>query len=174
MVQDCADNDRRAQEKLYKHFFPLMLSMCRRHTNDQEAAFTIINDGMLKVFKNISSYNFSGSFEGWIRRIVYRSLSDYYRKENKYLKFLVFEEKEKNTDQNALAGLYYDDLLELTQSLPDKMSRVFHMYAIEGYNHKEIGVQLGISDGTSKWYLSEARKELKVRIASQYKHSAKR
>jgi len=61
---------------------------------------------MLKVFKNITSYNFEGSFEGWVRRIVYRSLSDYYRKENKYLKFLVFEEKEKNTHQNALSGLY--------------------------------------------------------------------
>ena len=172
-MQDCAVNDRRAQEKLYRHFFPLMLSMCRRHTNDQEAAFTIINDGMLKVFKNISSYNFEGSFEGWVRRIVYRALSDYYRRENKYLKFLVFEEKENNTNQNALAGLFYDDLIQLTQSLPDKMSLVFHMYAIEGYNHKEIGAKLGMSDGTSKWYLSQARKELKLKIASQYNQSVK-
>lgn len=172
-MQDCAANDRRAQEKLYRHFFPLLLSMCRRHTNDQETAFTIINDGMLKVFKNISSYSFEGSFEGWVRRIVYRALSDYYRKENKYLKFLVFEEKEKDIKQNALAGLYYDDLIQLTQSLPDKMSKVFHMYAIEGYNHREIGEQLGMSDGTSKWYLSEARKELKKRLAVQMNIAAK-
>lgn len=165
-MQDCTDNDRRAQEAVYRQYFPVMLSMCRRHTNDQETAFTIINDGMLKVFKNISSYNYEGSFEGWIRRIVYRALSDYFRKENKYIKFLVFEEKEKETQQNALAGLYYDDLLQLTQSLPDKMSKVFHMYAIEGYNHQEIGEQLDMSDGTSKWYLSEARKELKKRLSS--------
>lgn len=172
-MQDCAANDRRAQEKLYRHYFPIMLSMCRRHTSDQETAFTIINDGMLKVFKNISSYNFQGSFEGWVRRIVYRALSDYFRKENKYLKFLVFEEKEKNTQQNVLAGLYYDDLIQLTESLPDKMSKVFHMYAIEGYNHREIGVQLNMSDGTSKWYLSEARKEIKKRLSSQKITSSK-
>ncbi len=164
-MRDCKANDRRAQERLYRHYFPIMLSMCRRHTTDQETAFTIINDGMLKVFKNIASYSFEGSFEGWIRRIVYRALSDYFRKENKYLKFLVFEEKEKNIQQNALAGLYYDDLLQITKSLPDKMSKVFHMYAIEGYNHREIAEELGMSDGTSKWYLSEARKELKKRLS---------
>lgn len=170
-MHDCKANDRRAQEKLYRHYFPIMLSMCRRHTSDQETAFSIINDGMLKVFKNIASYGFEGSFEGWIRRIVYRSLSDYFRKENKYLKFLVFEEKEKNTQQNVLSELYYDDLIQLTKTLPDKMNQVFHMYAIEGYNHREIGEALGMSDGTSKWYLSEARKELKKRL-SLFKTSA--
>lgn len=173
-MAQCAANDRRAQEKLYRHFFPIMLSMCRKHTSDQETAYTIINDGMLKVFKNITSYNFEGSFEGWVRRIVYRSLSDYYRKENKYLKFLVFEEKEKNTHQNALSGLYYEDLISMTKSLPDKMSKVFHMYAIEGFNHREIGEQLSMSDGTSKWYLSEARKELKKRLSAQDVKTAKK
>lgn len=139
--------------------------MCRRHTSDEQIAMTIINDGMLKVFKNIESYNFKGSFEGWVRRIVFRSLSDYYRKENKYIKFLIFEEKEKKTSDNVLANLYYDDLIQLTESLPYKMKQVFSMYAIEGYTHKEIGERLEISAGTSKWYLSEARKELKLRIS---------
>ena len=143
--------------------------MCRKHTQDHETALTIINDGMLKEFQNITQYNFQGSFEGWIRRIVYRSLSDYYRKENKYLKFLVFEEKEKSATDNALTSLYYDDLLRLTQSLPDKMSRIFQMYAIEGWTHKEIAEQVGISDGTSKWYVSEARKELRKKLTLKSK-----
>lgn len=143
--------------------------MCRRHTSDQDALISIINDGMLKVFKNLSRYNYEGSFEGWIRRIVFRSLSDYFRKENKYLKFLIFEEKDQRHHEQALTDLYYEDLMEITRSLPDKMSKVFHLYAIEGFTHKEIAKKLNMSDGTSKWYLSEARKEIKKKLALLHK-----
>jgi len=60
--------------------------------------------------------------------------------------------------------MYYDDLMTLVQQLPEKHMKVFHLFAIEGYIHREIGKELGISENTSKWYLSEARKILQKKI----------
>lgn len=141
--------------------------MVRKYTNDEEQQISIINDGFLKVFKNISTYTFQGSFEGWIRRIVYRSLSDYYRKENKYLKAVVLEQKDAPLKDNALQSLYYEDLLKIIDLLPERHNKVFQLYAIEGYNHREVSEMLGISEGTSKWYLSEARKSIIALLKKQ-------
>lgn len=143
--------------------------MVRKYTNDGEQQISIINDGFLKVFKNISTYTFQGSFEGWIRRIVYRSLSDYYRKENKYLKAVVLEQKDAPLKDNALQSLYYEDLLKIIDLLPERHNKVFQLYAIEGYNHREVSEMLGISEGTSKWYLSEARKSIIALLKKQKK-----
>lgn len=162
VISGCIKNDRRHQEELYKLFFPKMMTMVRRYTTDQDKAISILNDGFLKVFKNIKSYKGSGSFEGWVRRLVFTSISDFFRKENKYLKLMLFEEAEKETNTSALDDLYYDDLLKLVNRLPGNTHKVFNLYAIEGFNHREIGEILEISEGTSKWHLSEARKMLKV------------
>jgi len=123
-----------------------------------------VNDGFLKVFKKLDTYQNKGSFEGWIRRIVFNCLSDYFKKENKYLKFLILEERDRPQPSTNSDSLYYEDLLILIDQLPFSSSRVFKLYAIEGYSHKEIAKQLNISDGTSKWHLSEARKKLKVLV----------
>lgn len=160
IIQGCIDNNRAAQEKLYRMFFPKMYAMCYRHTKDEDKTLMILNDGFLKVFKNIDSYNGSGSFEGWVRRLIYNCLSDFFRKENKYLNVMLFEEKEKKSEYKVLDSLYYEDLLKLVEKLPGNTHKVFNMYAIEGYNHREIAEILNISEGTSKWHLSEARKKL--------------
>lgn len=169
-IQACIRNDRKGQERLYRQYFPVMRSMVRRYTLDEEKQISIINDGFLKVFKSISSYEHKGSFEGWIRRIVYRSMSDFFRKENKYLQAVVLEVPDAPQQDNALDSLYYDDLMKIIDLLPNKMNKVFHLYAIEGYTHKEIGERLDISEGTSKWYLSEARKSI-IKYLKKHKNS---
>ncbi len=138
--------------------------MCYRYTSDQDKAMIIVNDGFLKVFKKLNTYQGKGSFEGWIRRIVFNALSDYFKKENRYLKFLILEEKDKPQLSTNSDNLYYEDLLSMIDQLPYASSEVFKLYAIEGYSHKEIAQKLSISDGTSKWHLSEARKKLKELI----------
>ncbi len=138
--------------------------MCMRYTSDQDKAMQVCNDGFLKVFKNISQFQNKGSFEGWIRRIVFHSLSDFFKHEKKYLHFMVFEEKEKSSQQNALDQIYYDDLLKMINELPAASANVFRLYAVEGYKHKEIAEAMNISIGTSKWHLSEARKKMKELI----------
>ena len=164
IIKGCIKNNRKSQQELYHLFFPKMIAMCLRYTKDEDKAMIIVNDGFLKVFKNIKKFEFRGSFEGWVRRLVFNCISDHFRKENKYLKMMVFEEQEKNSDEVALDRLFYDDLIDLVNRLPGNNHKVFHLYAIEGFSHREIAEQLMISEGTSKWHLSEARKKLKKMI----------
>lgn len=167
LIQGCRRNSRRHQELMYRRYYPKMLSMCLRHTSDRERAMMITNDGFLKVFKKIDQFSNKGSFEGWIRRIVYNSISDHFKKENKYLHYMILDERDRDYHQGINEQLYFEDLLKLVHTLPDKTQEVFRLYAIEGYTHVEIGKKIGISDGTSKWHLSEARKKLKLLIKQQ-------
>jgi len=166
LVQGCTNNDRKHQELLYRKYFDSMMHMCLRYTEDRDIAMQIVNNGFLRVFKNIDRFSFKGSLEGWIRKIVYHSLSDYYKKHSKYIQFLVFEEKEEAIPETALSNMYAEDILNLVNELPPATKTIFQLYAIEGYPHKEIAEQLNISIGTSKWHLSTARKTLKRLVNS--------
>lgn len=168
VIRGCIDNNRKSQEKLYRHFFPGMERMIRRYTQDDDQVMSILNNGFLRVFKKVHLYEHKGSFEGWIRRLVYHSLSDYFRSNSKDLKFLVFDDLNRDKPVTASHSLYYDDLIKLVNKLPEKHMKVFQLYAIEGFLHREIGQQMNISEGTSKWYLSEARKVLQKSIAKSY------
>lgn len=161
ILDGCRRNERKFQELLYKRHFDTMVRMIRRFTQDEERILEILNNGMLRVFQKIDSYSGTGSLEGWIRRIVYHSISDYFKKESRYLKFIVLESAEKNYEENALDELYYEDLLTMVEDLPEKSKAVFKLFAIDGYSHQEIADQLAISPGTSKWHLSNARSLLK-------------
>jgi len=164
LVAGCLKNDRAYQELLYKKYFNSMMQMCFKYTTDKDIAMEIVNNGMLRVFKKIDKYSFKGSLQGWIRKLVYHSLSDYFKKHNNYLSFMVFEEKEEITQAEPLHNLYWDDLVALVDRLPNNTKRVFQLYAIEGYAHREIATTLHISEGTSKWHLSNARKQLRDMI----------
>ena len=161
LVAGCVRNERRFQELLYRQYFPKMMSMCMRYTNDRDIAMQIVNNGFLRVFKKINQFSFKGSLEGRIRRLVYHSVSDYFKKHSKYVRFLVLEERDDSIRQTALDDLYFQDVLSLVDMLPAATKEVFRLFAIEGYSHAEIAKRQGISVGTSKWHLSAARKRLK-------------
>lgn len=168
LVAACIRNERYYQELLYRRFFPAMLRMCMRYAGDRDTAMEIINIGFLRVFRKLDTFSFSGSLEGWIRRLVFHSLSDYYKKQNKSLHFLSVEDRDAPISSEALGQLYLEDLMKLVDQLPDATRRVFILYAIEGYTHQEIGTQLEISPGTSKWHLANARTKLKKWINQQH------
>ena len=92
LVSGCAANDRKAQEALYRRFFPEMMRMCRRYASDEDTAIGIVNNGMMRVFKKIHLYEHRGSLEGWIRRLVYHSMADFFRENARYLNLLVLDE----------------------------------------------------------------------------------
>ena len=169
IIKGCIANDRRYQQALYTEHFDVMLAMVRRFSRDDEVCLDILNAGFLKVFRKIDKYSGTGSFQGWIRRIVYHSISDHFKKESKYLRFIVLDDAEKKTNETPLDNLYYEDIISMVESLPEKSRRVFTLYAIDGYAHKESADKLMISEGTSKWYLSKAREELKKLISKQSK-----
>ena len=162
LVEGCVRNDRRAQEALYKRFFPGMLRMCLRYTRDESTAIEIVNNGFLRVFKKIHTFAFKGSMEGWVRRLVYHSMADYYREHAKYLNFLVFEEHDRAEPERGHELFYEEDILKAVRTLPPVSQEVFRLFAIEGYSHAEIAENLSISEGTSKWHLSTARQRLRT------------
>ena len=142
------------------------MSMVRRYINYNQYHIVeeILNNGFLKVFQNISSYKFEGSFEGWVRKVIFHSLSDYIRQNIKYMDKVLLVEKDEIIDNNLHAKMGYDEIVKLITQLPDASRTVFNMYAIEGYTHREISETLNINEGTSKWHLFEARKILKNKI----------
>ena len=174
LVEGCVRNDRRCQELLYKKYFAKMMYMCLRHTQDRDIAMQIVNNGFLRVFKKLDTFEFKGSLEGWIRKLVYHSISDYFKKHSKYLQFLVLEERDDSIDEKALTNMYVEDIMNMVDDLPPATKQVFQYYAIEGFTHVEIGKKMGISDGTSKWHLATARKKLKemINLNSQTKRHA--
>ncbi len=165
LIKGSAANDRRSQEFLYKKYFKKMFVMCCRYTSDENIICEIVNDAFLSVFKNITKFENRGSLEGWIRRITFNTLSDHFRKEKKDIRFIFLEDKDFNNipECKNISELHdYDDIISKINTLQGSFKDVFIKYAIEGYNHKEIGEELGISEGTSKWYLSESRKKLQL------------
>lgn len=169
IINGCCRNERQAQEALYRQFFPKMMAMCLHHTSgDRDRAMEICNNGFLKVFQNIASYESRGSFEGWVRRIIYHSVIDYFKSNSKYVHYLVFEDHDQAISDNGLQSCYVEDIMSLVNELPPVTQQVFKLYALEGYSHKEIGSALNISDGTSKWHLSTAREKLKRLLNTQY------
>jgi len=164
LIQGCLRNERSAQEKLYKLFYPRMMSMVKRYIDHEEQAEEVMNNGYLRAFQKLGQYNFQGSFEGWLRKIIFHAVSDYVKQNCRYTEKVVMIEKDEVVHKDHADKLYYDQLIKLVQSLPDATRTVFNMYVMEGFTHKEIGNLLGISEGTSKWHLSEGRRQLKEKI----------
>ena len=162
IIEGCLRNERKWQERLYKQYFDTMYAMLLKHTKNSDLSLEVLNSGFLKVFQNLSSFRGDGSFEGWIRRLVYNTMVDFYKKENKYHNFIILSEEDGERNPSGIGNIYLEELLNMINDLSDATARVFKLYAIEGYNHKEIGDLLNISEGTSKWHLSEARRRLRT------------
>ena len=178
IVAACAQNDRKAQEQLYRQHFPTMLKMCLRYANgDRDRALMLLNDGFLRVFKKIHTFEGRGSLEGWIRRLVFHAISDFFKTNGRTLDLLIFDDalETHNANLSPSDGLMgeksvfdqfgFDDLLSVVEKLPPATRDVFKLYVLDGFNHIEISEQLHISVGTSKWHLSNARERLRDLIS---------
>ncbi len=173
LIRGCMRNERSAQEQIYTMFYPRMMGVVRRYIDHIDQAEEVINNGFLRAFQKVNQYTFQGSFEGWLRKIVFHSVSDYVKQNTRYNENIVLVEKDQYIHKDHADNLYYNQLLELVHALPDATRSVFNMYVMEGYSHKEIGKALGISEGTSKWHLSEARRMLKQKIEKLQLHLKK-
>ncbi len=147
-----------------------MMGVVRRYIDQEMQAEEVLNNGFLRAFQKIDQYAFQGSFEGWLRKIVFHAVSDYVKQNSRYNEKIVLVEKDQYIHKDHADKIYYNQLLELVQSLPAATRSVFNMYVMEGYSHKEIGKALGISEGTSKWHLSEGRRVLKDKIEKLQLH----
>jgi RNA polymerase sigma factor (sigma-70 family) len=162
VLEACMTNDRKAQELLYKQFYGPMMVLCMRYTRNEEDAIEVLHNGFLKVFKHLGTYDTSkGSLYTWIKTIVVNSAIDFIRSKQKFGTTIELTEvHEISMDNEAIQRMSATELLQLVRRLPNATQTVFNLYVVEGYNHREVGELLGISEGTSKWHLSEARRQL--------------
>lgn len=167
LIQDCKNGDRRAQFQLYKSCFNVLMGVCMRYKKDEDEAASVLNMGFLKILNNIDKYRPEVPFEAWIRRIMINTVIDEFRKNRKvrelieHTDFSDHQAINLEVDYNAADQMFDAEHLEaFIKKLPPVTQKVFNLYAVDGYTHKEVGEFLGISDGTSKWHLSSARKKL--------------
>jgi RNA polymerase sigma factor (sigma-70 family) len=167
LVEGCVKNDRKAQELLYKKFYVAMASLCARYISNQQDAMQVLNDGFLKVFKNIHLYAAAkASLYTWIRKIMINTAIDFFRKQPAiFTRDLSAMNEEAVVESSVIQKIDADELLQSIKRLPKATQLVFNLYTIDGFNHREISEMLGISEGTSKWHLSEARKQLRQSIS---------
>jgi len=178
LIKDCIKGKRRAQFEMYKLCYPILMGVCRRYRNNEDEVAAMVNSGFLKILNNLKKYSSSIPFEAWIRRIMINLLIDDYRKYKKEKEKTFYAEPEvlvaegRAVDFND-AEKYFDasHIESIINNLPAPACQVFNLFACDGYSHKEIAVKLGISEGTSKWYLSEARKMIREQLAKELKKS---
>lgn len=173
LVKGCIANERPAQEGLYKLFYTDMLRLCCRYLKVDDLAKDALNAGFLKVFQNIGSFDpKKGNLHTWVKTIMVRTCIDLNRKE---LKFITNARTEEIEDvfilPVALQKLYAEDLVKTIQQLPAATRLVFNLYEVDGYSHKEISEQLNIGESTSRWHLTEAKKQLRALLNTAAKRN---
>lgn len=169
ILDGCRNDNRKAQEKLFRNYYRAMMSLCLRYTKNEEDALEVLNTGFLKIFRNIQRYEAAkaGLFT-WMRTIIVNSCLDFIKsKQNTFQASELDHAAEVEIQPEAIAKMRSVELLGLIRQLPPATQAVFNLYVTEGYNHKEIGKLMNISEGTSKWHLSEARKILQQKIREQ-------
>jgi RNA polymerase sigma-70 factor, ECF subfamily len=170
IIDGCIAQQAQSQEQLYKLLYAEMMKVCFRYTLNEHDAAALYNEAMLKGFAKIKQYKFEGSFNGWIKRIVINTCLDYCRKHTHYNKQQWLDESKAeqiSIDESVSSTITAKEIMELVAELPKNTAIVFNMFVVDGFKHNEIGKALGISEGTSKWHLNEARKLLKQKITNQ-------
>lgn len=170
MIQGCLNEERWAQKELYESHYGKMMGICLRYANNSEDAKDILNEGFIKVFRYLHRYKIGTSLEGWIRRIMINTSIDYYRKELRHRTEDIENAYSAHSNEaDAVSKYSAKEILSVIQKLPPSYRAVFNLYAIEGYSHKEVAEQLGISESTSRSNLVKARIKLKALLSKLYK-----
>ncbi len=171
----CMQNERWAQELLYKEFYPYMMPLCQRYATNKEDALDILHEGFIKVFKHINKYQMGTSLNAWIKRIMINTAIDFYRKSvRRRTEDLDAAYSVRSTDPNAINLLSADEIVDCMQELSPSYRAIFNLYVIEGYAHKEIASKLNISESTSRSNLVKARAKLRALLLAKSSDYARR
>jgi RNA polymerase sigma factor (sigma-70 family) len=159
LVKDCLKNNAVAQKQLYELFSENMLGVCYRYTKGMNDAEEVLQQGFIKVFRNLHQYKMQGDLGAWIRRIIVNTAINYLKRKPRYQLDLSFEDSNLHpvTTSEPDITLHMKDLLNLVRQLPPGYQTIFNLYAVEGYSHAEIGKILGINESTSRSQYARAR-----------------
>jgi RNA polymerase sigma-70 factor (ECF subfamily) len=173
LVERLRKKDREAQKYVYEKYSKIFYGLCLRYAYNAQEADDMLQEGFLKIFLKISQYSGTGSFEGWMKRIIINNAINFYHKYYKYRYHdNISESYDLESDDNFYddADFTYDELLGIINELPAGYKIVFNLFAIEGYKHKEISKMLGISENTSKSQYHRAKKILQNKLKLLKKH----
>lgn len=164
-VADCTKNNRKAQELLYRHTYTFAIRIALRYTRSEADAADILSQSYIKAFRSIHSFNIEkGNFFSWLKRIIINEAIDFYKETKQYAEIEKQNELSISINNEAISSIASDEIMRTISKLPPATHAVFVMYAIDGYNHREIAGILNISEGTSKWHLNHARTFLQKRL----------
>ncbi|HTM93526.1 MAG TPA: RNA polymerase sigma factor [Flavisolibacter sp.] len=163
-------NKRKAQEALFRHFYGFAMSIALRYSRDEMDAADIVSHAFIKIFKSIHSFDSTkGSLHAWIKKIVVNEGLDHIKSRTRFSENVELETvPEPQINNSVIEQMGAEEIMEIVKKLPPATHAVFVLYAVEGYNHREIAEKLNISEGTSKWHLSEARKFLQLQLSTIY------
>jgi len=181
-IEGCVRNSRESQKIIYSSFYGYALTICERYAGNNDDIMEILNDGFLKIFKEIYRYKPSyidtvASFKGWLRKIMIYTAIDHYRKNKKHLVNGYMEPSSlqiASSNETAIDKLSYEEILKAIQLLSPAYRTVFSLFVIDGLSHEEISQKLGIAEGTSKSNLSKARIHLQRILSEEYQIEYKR
>ncbi len=169
LIAGCQRQEPKAQYQLYKELYPLMMSICTRYERNKQDAVARMNQGFLKVLENIGKRRPEVPFEVWTRRILINTVIDDYRRNKKRKEQELIHENVSDLDHTEvneyLRHMESEAFGELLRAVPPMSRDVFNLFAMDGYSHQEIATMLDISEGTSKWHVSNARSILQKAIA---------
>lgn len=170
LIEGCVQQDSKCQKEVFQRFAGKMMAVCLRYTRHHMEAEDIIQEAFIKVFNNIDKFQFKGSFEGWIRKIVVNTALKKYNKKSFQNEVIGLPEfTDQAADPVVYNALSVAEIMQLLAKLPDGYRVVFNLYAIEGYSHKEISDLLGIQESTSRSQLVKARKMLQSLVLDAQK-----
>ena len=163
LINKCKQKDNKAQSEVYQLYAGKLFALSLKYSRNYQEAQDNLQNGFITIFNKIEQYNFKGSFEGWLKRIVINTALQTYR-EKDVLNLIteeVTDEVEIEVDEEQVS---LEFLLKLIQELPNRYRLVFNLYVLDEYSHREIATMMGISEGTSKSNLSRARVILRDKI----------
>jgi RNA polymerase sigma-70 factor (ECF subfamily) len=160
----CLNNDPSAQRELYNRYSPKMLSVCYRFSNSREDAEDMLQEGFIKIFSQIHTFQNKGAFEGWIRRIIVHTCINFLKKNKKFSNSIDLDQADylEVKEETVPSVMQARQIIECIRLLPIGYRTVLNLYAMEGYSHKEIGDMLDIEESTSRSQYTRAKAMLEA------------
>ena len=153
-----------AQRELYNRYSPKMLSVCYRFGQNREDAEDMLQEGFIKIFTQIHTFQNKGAFEGWIRRIIVHTCINFLKKYKKFNESvdLAYANSLYVKEENIPSIMQARQIIECIRLLPLGYRTVLNLYALEGYSHKEIGEMLDIEESTSRSQYTRSKAMLEM------------
>lgn len=169
----CKQGDSHAQKRLYEQTKGKMFAVCLRYTGSRSDAEDVLQEGYMKVFRDLHQYTGEGVFEGWMRKVIVNTALQFLRKQKRMPNSVNLDdhafhmEYQDDFEDDSLSKNRTEELIKLMQKMPDGFRTVLNLYILEGYSHQEISEICGISIGTSKSQLNRAKSYLRKQLENK-------